>query len=307
MASAVPQARRSRADVDPLCYPRAVKHPSIAIVGPGRLGGALARHLHSAGYCVCEIICRDRRSLSSARALGRATGVAVTTLDKTSLEAKIIWLCVPDSQIESISNTLSSHNWKGKIVLHSSGVLTSDVLGTLRNAGASVASAHPLMTFVRGSVPDLSDVPFALEGDSTARRAATEIVRRLSARPVPIRKKDKAAYHLFATMICPLLISLLAASERAAKLARMSRNEARCRMLPLVRQTILNYEKLGAAAAFTGPFVRGDVETVRLHLKALARSSGIKSVYTALAEAALQNLPHRNEKEMRAAMNESRE
>jgi predicted short-subunit dehydrogenase-like oxidoreductase (DUF2520 family) len=286
-----------------LCYPRPVKPPTITLIGPGRLGSALAKHLRSAGCTIVEIVCRDRNSVSRVRALAREVNAVVTTAHSARLDADIIWFCVPDSQISGAANALSSRSWRRRIALHSSGVLTSDVLAPLREAGAGVASAHPLMTFVRGSAPDLSDVPFALEGDALALRTVKQVVRRLGGRPVPIRKQDKPAYHLFAVMICPLLISLLAASERAAKLADISKNEARRRMLPIVRQTISNYEKLGAAAAFTGPFVRGDVETVRLHLKALSRSSGLRSVYAALAEAALQNLPHRNANEIRAALN----
>ena len=279
-----------------------MNHLAIAIVGPGRLGSALAKHLHSAGYRISEIICRDRRTASRAHALARATGAITRTLDRTTLNADILWLCVPDSQIEWVSNTLASRRWKGKVALHSSGVLTSDVLASLRKAGASVASAHPLMTFVRGSMPDLSGVPFAIEGDAAGVRTARELVRSLGARAVPIRGQDKPAYHLFATMICPLLISLLAASEDAAKLAEISASEARRRMLPIVRQTISNYEKLGAAAAFTGPFVRGDVETVRLHLKALAHSSALRGLCTGLVDMALRNLPHRNARQIRAAL-----
>lgn len=261
----------------------------------------MAKHLHSAGYRISEIICRDRRTASRAHALARATGAITRILDRTTLNADILWLCVPDSQIESVSNTLASRRWQGKVALHPSGVLTSDALASLRKAGASVASAHPLMTFVRGSIPDLSGVPFAIEGDAVGVRTAREVVRSLGGRPVAIRRHDKPAYHLFATMICPLLISLLAASEEAAKLAGMSASEARRRMLPIVRQTISNYEKLGAPAAFTGPFVRGDVETVRLHLKALAHSPALRGVYTGLAEMALRNLPHRNPRQIRAA------
>jgi len=55
----------------------------------------------------------------------------------------------------------------------------------------------------------------------------------------------------------------------------------------------------------TGPFVRGDAETVRLQLKSLSRSPGIKAVYVSLAEAALQNLPHQRAHEIRSALRES--
>ena len=285
-----------------LWYSRPVKQTSIAIVGPGRLGSALAKHLHSAGYHIPEIVSRDRQSLSRVRTLARSLRAAATTLHNANLDADIVWLCVPDSQIELVANALAARSWKSKLALHSSGVFTSDALASLRRLGASVASAHPLMTFVRGSVPDLSGVPFAIEGDVAAIRAAKRIVQYLGGRPVPIRKADKPAYHLFATMICPLLISLLAASEWAAKLAGLSPDEARRRMLPIIRQTISNYEKLGAAAAFTGPFVRGDVETVGLHLKELSRSPALKAVYASLAEAALQNLPHRNDGQVRTIL-----
>ena len=134
------------------------------------------------------------------------------------------------------------------------------------------------MTFVKGSVPELTGVPFAIEGDAAAVRVARTVVRNLGGKPVAIRKQDKVAYHAFATMICPLLVSLLAASEKAAALAGMSAAESRRRMLPIIRQTLRNYEKLGPARAFSGPIVRGDVETIRAHLKALAKSPSAKKV-----------------------------
>lgn len=279
-----------------------MKSPSIAIVGPGPLGSALAKHLQGAGYRISEIVCRDRQSLPRSRNLAHGVSAAARTLHKAKLDAEIVWFCVPDGRIESVATRLVEHAWKGKIAVHSCGVLGSDSLASLQRAGASIASAHPLMTFIRGSAPRIAHVPFALEGDGKAVRIVGRIVRDLGARPVPVRPRDKPAYHLFATMVCPLLISLLAASEKAGKLAGMPASEARRRMIPIVRQTISNYEKLGASKAFTGPFVRGDVETVRRHWKVLARSSSIRGVYTALAEAAMRNLPHRNAEQIRAAL-----
>lgn len=161
------------------------------------------------------------------------------------------------------------------------------------------------MTFARGSTPDLKDVPFAIEGDRIAVLTAKRIARRLGGIPVTVRKRDKPAYHLFATLICPLLVSLLAVSEKAARLAGISPSEARTRMLPIIRQTIANFEHFGPSGAFTGPFVRGDVETVRVQLKTLSGSAATKAVYVSLAEAALQNLPHRQADEIRSVLRES--
>ena len=89
----------------------------------------------------------------------------------------------------------SGFEWKGKIALHSSGALSSDELGVLRERGAAVGSVHPMMTFVRGSRPELAGVSFALEGDARAVRVARSVVKDLGGTAYSIRKQDKAAYH----------------------------------------------------------------------------------------------------------------
>lgn len=255
-----------------------MKRPEIAIVGMGRLGTALARRLSEDGY--------------SAKKLTRKSTRA------TQVGAQVSWFCVPDAEIARVADTFSQFQWKEKFAFHSSGVLSSDALKSLRDAGASVASVHPLMTFVKGSVPELTGVRFAIEGDTSAVRLARSIVRDLGGRAVTIKKQDKVAYHAFATMICPLLVSLLAASEKAAALSGMSAAESRRRMFPIIRQTLRNYEKLGPAAAFSGPVVRGDVQTIRAHLNALSKVPAAKSAYAALARAALDFLPNHNRRQI---------
>ena len=272
-----------------------MKCPSIAIVGAGRLGSALAKRLRSAGYPITEIVCRTgASSLARARRLARIVAAKVTTAQTCTLNAEVVWFCVPDAQIACAADSLADKDWGGKIALHSSGVFPSDALAVLRNKGGSIASAHPLMTFAPGSNPDLAGVSFAIEGDRQAAGRAAAIVRALRGKPVRIRPPDKVAYHAFATMICPLMVSLLKASEKTAALAGISSNDARRRMLPIIRQTLNNYEQLGPARAFTGPIVRGDEETVRLHLEALAKAPLAENAYRALARAALEYLPARN-------------
>jgi predicted short-subunit dehydrogenase-like oxidoreductase (DUF2520 family) len=255
-----------------------MERPSIAIVGGGRLGTALARRLSEAGY--------------SAKILTRKS------VRLGQLDVQVLWLCVPEAEIARAASTLSQSHSNAKFAFHSSGVLSSDALASLRDAGARVASVHPLMTFVKGSVPELTGVPFAIEGDRSAVRVARGIVRNLGGRAVAIKKRDKVAYHAFATMICPLLVSLLAASEKAAALAGISAADSRRRMLPIIRQTLHNYEKLGPATAFSGPVVRGDVETIRAHISVLAKVPAVKNAYVALARTALDLLPKRNPRQI---------
>jgi predicted short-subunit dehydrogenase-like oxidoreductase (DUF2520 family) len=284
----------------------AMKRTTVAIVGPGRLGTALAKQLASAGCQITEIISRNNRpARAAAKKLALDLGARAHGSSTASLDATVVWFCVPDSEISKAAAEFSGKDWKGRIALHSSGVLTSDALRVLRKKGAAVASVHPLMTFIEGTLPNLTDVPFAIEGDARAVEVAKKIVRSLGGDAFPVRKQDKAAYHAFATMICPLFVSLLATSENAAAMAGISHRDARRRMMPIIHQTLINYSKLGPAGAFSGPIVRGDAETVRKHLKAFAKNRAATNVYIALAEAALKYLPSRNRKAIRKALSET--
>jgi predicted short-subunit dehydrogenase-like oxidoreductase (DUF2520 family) len=272
------------------------KKPRIAIVGAGNLASALAVALHEAGYGIDEIVSRRRpASLRLARRLASSVGASAVATAGAELRAQVVWFCVPDGSIASAAESLRrATGWTGKVALHSSGALSSDELASLRRCGAAVASVHPLMTFVRGSRPPLVGVPFAIEGDPGAVRAARTLVLNLRGLPFVIRKRHKQAYHAWGMFLSPLFTALLSASERVAVAAGVPRSAAKERMLPIVRQTLANYAALGAPQAFSGPIARGDVDTVRKHLKALRAVPEAREVYLALARSALRDLPAKN-------------
>ncbi|HKU26624.1 MAG TPA: Rossmann-like and DUF2520 domain-containing protein [Candidatus Sulfotelmatobacter sp.] len=267
----------------------------VAIVGPGNLGTALAAALRSAGIPIQAIVASPRQSsLQKAKALARQVN-AKATAQPEEIEAEIVWFCVPDSAIARVAHVFAaSGSWRERIALHSSGALTSDELDPLRRKGAVAASVHPLMTFVGRGQSDFSGISFAIEGDSNAIRVARKIVKALRGIAHPIRKQDKAAYHAWGTFASPLLTALLATTEEVGALAGVSRQSARRRMGPILRQTLTNYERFGAARGFSGPIIRGDVETVKRHLRVLRRTPAAREVYIALARAAVSYLPAKN-------------
>jgi len=281
--------------------PAMPKKLRIAIVGPGRLGSALAFELDRAGYPIAEIIVRKRSRQTAA--LARKLRAQILLQNSGGIQANVIWFCVPDREIARAARVLASEGkWKGRTAFHSSGALPSGELGALKKLGASVASVHPLMTFVRGALPSLAGVPFALEGDAAALRVARRIVRDLGGDPFQIRAQNKAAYHAWGAFTSPLLVALLVAAEQVAGAAGLSTSAARKKMLPILQQTIQNYGRLGPAGAFSGPLVRGDAEVVRKHLKVLGTMRDAKEVYTALAQIAISHLPVKRRAELRKAL-----
>lgn len=301
--------------------------PSIAIVGAGNLAHALALSLRSVGYRINEVIARSHRQSSRrAEQLAKEVGARAAFMSDAKLAARVVWFCVPDGEIANAAHSLAAKKvWKNKIALHSSGALGSDELKSLRSRGAAVASVHPLMTFVRRAASGSSGpqtltlkrsfskrsskngmksqsftgVPFAIEGDTAAVKVAQRIVRDLGGVAYAIRQKDKAAYHAWGTFASPLLTALLATTERVAGLAGVKRKDARRRMIPILLQTLMNYAAFDAADAFSGPLVRGDVDTVKGHLHVLRKKPVAREVYLALARAALQYLPAKRRSALR--------
>jgi predicted short-subunit dehydrogenase-like oxidoreductase (DUF2520 family) len=281
--------------------------PSVAIIGAGNLARALAVSLRDAGFPIAAIVGRsNKESLKSARRLAQQVGARATT-DLRTVRADLVWFCVPDSAIEQVSRkSVAEMLGNTKVALHSSGALTSDELNAWRERGAAVASVHPMMTFVRGSQPSLAGVPFAIEGDAKAIRVSREIVGALGGLAYPIRKEDKAAYHTWGTFASPLFTALLATAERVASEAGVRPKDAARRMVPMLLQTLANYAEFGAGRGFSGPIIRGDVDTVKRHLKALRTVPTARDVYAALATAAIEYLPAKNKTALKKVWKSSR-
>lgn len=281
------------------------RKPSITVVGPGNLGSAMARALHAAGYRLDELVYHAPASRRRAQTLAKELGAPAVELEKARFGADVTWLCVPDAAIASCAAALSRGEWQGKIVLHASGALPSRALRPLQKRGAYVASLHPMMTFVHSARPSLAGVTFAVEGDRQATLAARRIAIALGGRVVQIKAAAKPLYHAFGAFTSPLLIAVLAAAEKVARAAGLAQKDARAAARPILEQTLRNYLARGPAAAFSGPLVRGDVDTIRRHLRALCSLPEVRAAYLALVRSALRTLPVRNKGALTALLGEA--
>lgn len=272
---------------------------SVTLVGAGNLAHALAGLLPARGWQIAEIVTRS----NSARgvALAREVGVAATTMTRAKWAGGIVWLAVSDSAIGELGSALAGvTDWKGKIAIHSSGALSSHALLLLRRRGAHVASAHPMMSFVRGEAPEMAGVVWTVEGDTVAVRTARRIIGSLGGRVLKIDPKNKPMYHAFGAFLSPLLVVHLATAAELAEKAGVARKDLASLMRPIVERTLSNLfahigQQNGAGKAFSGPLIRGDVETIGKHLQSLRRFPKARALYAALVEAAIASgLPVEN-------------
>ncbi|HKW62148.1 MAG TPA: DUF2520 domain-containing protein [Candidatus Acidoferrum sp.] len=264
---------------------------TLAIVGAGRVGRALGRRLRELGWKIGVVVTRSEASSRRAvRFIG--AGKPHAGLTRNVLVSNVVLIATPDDAISGVADELArmgGEELRRKIVLHTSGGQDSRSLAPLKEFGAAIGSLHPLQTFSGVGVPDLAGKVFAVEGDVVAVRAARQIARALGGSPVQIGAGKKVLYHAAAALSAGHVLALVEAATQLLISLGMKRTEATRALLPLTRQVLDNFERVGPRAAWTGPLARGDYKIVASHLRALQDSQE----EVALAYEALNHLAAR--------------
>ena len=258
----------------------------MAVVGAGRLGTALARALAACGYEVRALVAR--RAGHARRAVELA-GVKALALPFARLEelppSELLFITTPDDSVAGVAEriaALRNGRVRGRVALHTSGALSSEVLAPLRARGFRVGSMHPLASVSDGvaGAESLRRAFYCVEGDAAAVAAARRVVRDLGGQSFSIKPEDKALYHAAALMTAGHTVALFDIAAELLALCGLAPQRARHVLLPLVGSTLENLSRTPPERALTGTFARGDAETVRKHLVALRGAGEPESLLT---------------------------
>jgi predicted short-subunit dehydrogenase-like oxidoreductase (DUF2520 family) len=255
------------------------RKPTLSIIGAGRMGGALALSLADKGYRIEALVARR---VNHARRVSRLLEPGPIALSVSQLAAlppsQIILISTPDDVIAPVAQQLANLHMKhqgDRVVLHTSGALSSTTLAPLAKVGFKTGSLHPLVSISDSKVDGdtFRGVFFCVEGDRRAVQAGHEIVRALGGRAFSIEPESKALYHAAAVMASGNLTALFDIAIEMLKECGLSGRNARQVLLPLVQSAVTNLASMEPAQALTGTFARGDVATVRRHLSTLQEHS----------------------------------
>jgi predicted short-subunit dehydrogenase-like oxidoreductase (DUF2520 family) len=162
---------------------------------------------------------------------------------------------------------------KDQLVAHTSGRHGLAVLRPAADVGAHVLALHPAMTFT-GTTVDLPRLPgcaFGVTADEPVSAATAEVlVSDLRGRLVWVPEAKRTLYHAGLAHGANHLVTLVA--EAMELLRESGADDPAATLRPLLTAALDNALKLGDDA-LTGPIVRGDVETVRAHLRDIAATA----------------------------------
>lgn len=261
------------------------RKPTVAIVGAGRVGGAIAIALAKAGYTITAAWSRSRAGRQRAHNL---LGVPVLEPIEVAAAGEVIFVSVPDDAIADVAKQIAPGLRKGALVVHTSGGASLEALVAARQAGARTGSIHPLQT-----VPDaergaeaLIGAAVAITSEQSDRPALMRLARAWGGRPFSIEDDAKRIYHAAAVFASNYIVSSVWAAT--VLFESIGIRNAPDLLGPLVRASVENVLTRGGAKAITGPVARGDVELVRRHVKALRDADptgrAIADGYRALAK-----------------------
>ena len=252
--------------------------PTIALIGPGRVGSAVAKKLHAAGYQLTAIVSHDRqRAIEACQFIDCPSDAATDQLVSVT-SAEVILLAVPDDQIQSVAQQVHSvcDPKNPPSLIHFSGLHPAAIMQSTTDIHTTLLCLHPLLPFANREKGyyALDQCPCAIESSTPQGiLLGKKLATAMGGTPFPVATDKKALYHAAACISSNYLVTLIAMARDLFIHCGIESEHATPLLLPLMRAVFANVEELGVEQGLTGPIVRGDVGTITKHLQQLEREA----------------------------------
>ena len=257
--------------------------PTLAIVGAGRAGAALALAAHDAGYRITAVASRSRKAAATL-AIETGAELAATPLHAIRT-ADITLLTVPDGAVAPVAATIAASGvaLRGRGVVHAGARLGPDSIAALRVTAAAVGVLHPLQALAgRDSAQLLRDSYFRIEADPALRPRLLELVAAIGGHVISADARRRDLYHAAAVLAGNAPLALLSRATQLLVAAGAEPGVAHAALAALLEGAAHNARLSGPAQALTGPVARGDDAAVAAHLEALRAYPAARALYAAL-------------------------
>jgi predicted short-subunit dehydrogenase-like oxidoreductase (DUF2520 family) len=251
---------------------------SIGIIGMGKLGSALAKALQS-HYQIEFLVDQHQRYHDS-----------IKSIEDIKKSPDICFLTVQDAKIEETAKLFSEKrdlDLSKTLFIHCSGLLDKNELISLLDKGAKIAAAHPYQTFYYEGKDPFNGIAWGIDADEEIAEI-NEIITFLQGNYFYFdqEKKKKDLYHMSAVVASNFMTPIISLSKIIADAAGIPVKEF---LAPIIKTTIENnLDSEVGEFPLTGPIARGDIATLKIHLKALDFDPHFKKAYCYFALATLE-------------------
>lgn len=249
----------------------------VVIIGTGNAATVFGRLFQANGHNVVQVYGRD---ILKAEALAEQLEAAPTSdISRLSKNADVYLIAVADKAVTEIVAQLDVND---HLVLHTTASLSKHIL---KEASKSYGVLYPLQT-LRKQMSIETPVPLLVDGNTPEVTLQIEtLAKTISSTVVQAGDQQRMKLHVAAVFACNFtnymyLQSALFCEKEGLNFSLLQ---------PLIEETATRLRKFQPSEVFTGPAVRGDMETINKHLSLLEAYPDLHSLYKSLTEKIIQN------------------
>jgi len=267
----------------------------ICLIGAGKVGSILYHSLKKSGYRFEYLVDIHLKTLKEITAKDKNVKLKNNISKEVLNNSDVIIFAVHDKSLNKVIDECAKlkMNLNDKIVFHTSGIETSDVFKILNVNKLNTGSYHPLQTFNTISYNNnrlLNDIYFGIEGGTEAVKYFKELCKSFKSKFIIIPKNKKVLYHSACVIASNFLVSHFNILSKITKSISAGGIEGIEIFKPIVMKTLENIFTNGIEKSLTGPFERGDIDTIDLHLKYFKENLPSKLYYYILLGLEAMNL-----------------
>ncbi len=248
----------------------------VTIIGTGNVATVLGKLILSKGHTIHQVY---GRNIDAAR--GLATNLKASAIDdfnNLNKDADIYIVAVSDKSIETVCNQLDLYD---KLILHTAGSVSKDVLKIVSN---NYGVLYPIQS-LRKTMDIETPIPFLVDGSDTNTTLVVEIFAKTLSNKVAIGNDDKRLkLHTAAVFACNFVNFMYLQSANFCE----ENNIDFSLLQALIEETATRLRTHHPKDVFTGPAVRKDTATIKKHLEQLNSNPAAQHIYKLISEMIMQ-------------------
>lgn len=244
----------------------------VVIIGTGNAATVLGKLCNAKGHKVVQVYGRNILKAEELAVLLKAKPVAdVAAITKN---ADVYIIAVSDKAVAEIVAQLDVND---HLILHTTASLSKHVL---REVSRSYGVLYPMQT-LRKQMSIETPIPILVDGNTPeVTRQVEEFARSLSAIVGQANDQQRVKLHVAAVFSCNFTNYMYLQSAAFCEKEGLDFSL----LQPLIEETATRLREFHPSEVFTGPIVRGDMETVNKHLSLLEAYPDLHQLYSEMAE-----------------------
>jgi len=241
----------------------------IVIIGTGNVAHVLARLAMQAGHRILQVAGRD---IEKARSLAMTCGAQARKGFAGLAIADLYIMAVSDTAIPKLAARI---RLSAGIIAHTAGSVSTAALAP---CGVPHGVLWPLQS-IRANLGRIPEIPWIVDGnDEHTRQSLTTFAGTLSGTVSRANDMQRRELHLAAVYTSNFINHLVAQAEGYCHDRGLDFELLR----PILTETVNRISEVPAAQLQTGPAVRGDQATLRMHREMLKDRPEMLAVYRLL-------------------------